>query len=217
MSNLLAIETAFLNNTQVKTAMQLTTIKQLKSAEKNAQKKKFDTSCAMSKLVYEAHEWFFNGEGKALAEREGIAWGKEEFALKVFGWQKSYFRKLIRTAQLDGSVIDRFNAECDTAESESKKVDRSIDGLLKFAKALENSSEANGEGSEGEGSEGEGGDISPSVERVPVLYTFAYKSPEGNNVSVRIDANGDVKTSNSRDEISNAIALFSAMLNKNNA
>ena len=199
--------------------MNLAKINQLKGAEKNAQKKKFETSCTMSKLVADAHEWFFNGEGKAIAEREGIAWSREEFGLKVFGWQKSYVRKMIRTALLEQSVVDSFNAECDRAESEQKKADRTIEGLLKYAKALESGSECGGEGEGEGGGEGEGdiGTASASVERVPVMYVFTYKSPEGNNVSVRIDANGGIKTSNSSEDILQAVTMFVAMLSKVNA
>jgi hypothetical protein len=206
MSNLLAIETAFLSNTQVKTAMQLTEINKLKTADRNAQKKKFETSCALSKLVSQAHDWFFIGEGKEIALREGIAWNKEEFGMKVFGWQKSYLYKLLKVSKIEADTITRFTNECDRLESEQKKTDRSVEGLLKFAKAVEGG-EGGGEGGEG----GEGGDIAPSVERAPVVFVFTYKSDSG-NVSVRVDANGGVKTSNTAEQIAEALSLFTAQL-----
>lgn len=209
---LLSIESAFLSQTEVKAALQLSEINKLKGAEKNAQKKKFATSCALSKLVAQATEWYFEGDGKTLAEREGITWNKEEFASKVFGWQKSYYHKLLRTAKLDDSVIDEFNTQCDSAEAEGKKSERTIEGLLKFSKAIGQRAESTE--SEGETAEGDGDMVAPapSVERVPVMFVFTYKAEDGSNVSVRVNADGSIKTANSPQEVLQALELFTSSI-----
>jgi hypothetical protein len=82
--------------------------------------------------------------------------------------------------------------------------------LLKFAKQVESGANAGGEG-ESEMSDPETmGE--PQVEtRVETILTFTYKNEAG-NVSVRIDANGLVKTTNSDEQIREAIAVLNFSL-----
>ncbi len=66
-----------------------------------------------------------------------------------------------------------------------------------------------GGSTESEGGEGESeSESEPQVEtRVETILTFTYKS-EGGNVSVRIDANGLVKTTNTDEQIAEAISVL---------
>lgn len=204
MSNLLSIETAFLNLPQVKQALNLQEIRAVQRTITNAKKKKFEQTLALSKLVTQAVAWFQSEEGQRACAEEGISWSNEEIGLKVFGWQKSFFYKVVKAGKLQEEVIETFKTKCDEAEAQGQEPNRSLEGLLKFAKQVETTSEAGGQGEEGE-SESEN---EPQIEtRVETILTFTYKS-EGGNVSVRIDAEGKVKTTNSDEQIREAIAVL---------
>lgn len=208
MSNLLSIETAFLNLPQVKQALNLSEIRAVQRTITNAKKKKFEQTLALSKLVTQAVEWFHSEEGKRACAEEGISWSNEEIGLKVFGWQKSFFYKVVKAGKLQAEIVDTFKAKCDEAEAQGQEPNRSLEGLLKFAKQVETGSQEGGQGEEGE-SESEN---EPQIEtRVETILTFTYKS-EGGNVSVRIDAEGNVKTTNSPEQIREAIAVLNFSL-----
>jgi len=214
MTNLLNIESAFLNNAQVKQALNLSEIKRLNATLSNGQKKKFATTLSLSAVVLQAFNWFNSGEAKQLMSEEGISWTAEDFANKVFGWQKSYFYKVIKAGKLTPEVINQFNAKCDEIEASGEEPNRSLEGLLKFAKAVEENTTAGGE-SDGE-SDGESESESASVEvRVPTILTFTFKPENDKNVAVRIDANGAIKTTNTNDEIFSAIQILLGQLANN--
>ena len=214
MSTLLEIEKAFLKNAQVQTAINLTEVRSIQKTIVNGQKKKFEATLKLSGLVVNAFNWFKTDEAKALMNEEGIIWTNEEFGNKVFGYQKSFFYKLVKAGGLDVQVVDTFNSKCDDVERQGQDANRSLEGLLKYAKAVENGQTEGGqtEGGEGEG-EGEGEETEPQVEvRTATIFTLTHKVEGGRNVSVRIDANGTATTNNSEDEIRQAIDfLFSTL------
>jgi hypothetical protein len=208
MSQLLSIETAFLSLPQVKQGLNLSEIRSVQRTITNAKKKKFEQTLALSKLVTQAVDWFQSEEGQRVCNDEGISWSNEEIGQKVFGWQKSFFYKVVKAGRLQPEVIESFNVKCNEVEAQGEEPNRSLEGLLKFAKQVEAGGNAESEGGQGEGeSESE-----PQVEtRVETILTFTYKS-EGGNVSVRIDANGLVKTTNSDEQIREAIAVLNFSL-----
>jgi hypothetical protein len=161
----------------------------------------------MSALVLKGFEWFQSEAGKAKLSEEGITWNTEEFASKVFGWQKSYFYKVVKAAKLAAEVVDEFKAKCDEVERNGEEPNRSLEGLLKYAKQLEEGAAAEG-GEEGE----EGAEVET---RVQTIFTMTMKHPDG-NISVRINDAGEVKTTNSKEQIIEAIAFLMASMNKNN-
>lgn len=216
MSNLLQIESALLNLPTVKAGLNINEIRRVRRSLTNAQKSKFTNTINLSKLVVKAHDWFTSDEGKAVFREEGVTWSNEDFGKKVFGWQKSYFYKVLKAGKLQDEVVDLFNAKCDEAEAAGQDPNRSLEGLLKFARAAAeaetNTAEGSGEG-EGEGSgegESEGNEAAVEV-RVPTILTLAFKASDlqlGRNVSIRVDVNGQVTTSNSEEEISLAIQFL---------
>jgi hypothetical protein len=201
-TTLLTIEESFLANAQVKQALNLTAIRSAQRTIVNAKKKKFDETLKMSKLVLSAFDWFTSEEGKLAASTQGISWSNEDFANKVFGFQKSYFYKLTRAGKIAEEVVSTFVAKCDEAETQGQDPDRSLAGLLKFAKVVETEAQGNGQG-EGEG-EGEGAEVET---RSATIFTLAFKREAG-NVSVRIDERGEVKTTNSAEDIAEAIQFL---------
>ncbi len=206
MSNLLSIESAFLNLPQVKQALNLQEIRAVQRTITNAKKKKFEQTLALSKLVTSAVEWFGSEDGKRACAEEGISWSNEEIGQKVFGWQKSFFYKVVKAGKLATEVVDTFKAKCDEAEAQGQEPNRSLEGLLKFAKQVETGSTAGGEGEDIEGGDAESNE--PQIEtRVETILTFTFKSESG-NVSVRIDSEGNVKTTNTAEQIAEAISVL---------
>lgn len=210
MSNLLSIESAFLSNANVKQALSLAEIRTAQRTLTNGQKKKFEQTLALSKLVLNAVNWFNSEEGKRICNEEGISWTNEEIGNKVFGWQKSFFYKVVKVAKLDEAVIDTFKTKCDQAEANNQDANRSLEGLLKFAKQSETVSEASGN----EDGETDGETTEAEVEiRTANIFSLSYKQEDG-NVTVKIDENGTVKTNNSIEEIKRAIDFLINSINQ---
>jgi len=220
MSNLLQIESALLNLPSVKAGLQITEIRRVQRTLTNAQKSKFNNTLTLSVLVVKAHEWFTSEEGKAVFREEGVTWSNEEFGKKVFGWQKSYFYKVLKAGKLSQDVIALFTTKCDEAEAEGNEPNRTLEGLLKFARAqAETEQSTKGGGSEGEGDgEGEGEGSAAEVEvRVPTILTLSFKAADlqlGRNVSIRVDVNGQVTTGNTEEEIALAIQFLQGALSQ---
>jgi len=206
MSNLLAIESAFLSLPQVKTALNLAEITRVQRGITNAQKQKFSSTMNLAKLAVSVVEWFASPEGQAIAQEEGISWNNEEIGAKVFGWQKSFFYKVLKAGKLDESIVNEFTAQCDDADRNGLNPDRSLAGLLKFAKSLQSS---NAGGSEGEGG-GKGGDTETAVAiRPETIFTLSYKRECGTIIAIKVNSNGEAKTENSRAELNQAIWFLS--------
>jgi len=205
MSTLLAIESAFLRLPEVSQALNLQEVRSIQRIIQNGQKKKFDQSLVLSYHVRTAFEWFQSENGKAKLSEEGITWTTEEFGQKVFGWQKSFFYKLVKVANVPQEVVETFKTKCDEVERSGEEPNRSVEGLLKFAKASE---ETNNEGAEGE--EGEVAEAEVET-RSETIFTLTFKQPDG-NISVRINALGELKTTNTRSQIEEAVAFLMSEL-----
>ena len=211
MQNLLSIESSFLNLPAVKQALNLTEIRSVQRTITNAKKKKFEQTLTLSKLVVNAVEWFSSEAGQRACAEEGITWTNEEIGQKVFGWQKSFFYKVVKAGKLQAEIVDTFTTKCNEAEAQGEDPNRSLEGLLKFAKQVETGTATGGNG-EGEGEENEGGEQTAEVEiRTATILVFTYKGEAG-NVSVRIDSEGNVKTTNTDEQIREAIAVLNFSL-----
>jgi hypothetical protein len=215
MSNLLSIEQAFLSLPQVKQALNLSEIRAVQRTIVNAKKKKFEQTLTLSKLVGSVVQWFGSEEGQRLCSEEGITWTNEQIGLKVFGWQKSFFYKVVKASKLKDEVIDTFKAKCDEAEAQGEEPNRSLEGLLKFAKQVENPAPASGQGEEGEG-EGEGSEAQVET-RAQVVLSLSYKV-NGQNLSVKVDTEGRVKVSGGELEaVNEAIEFLYRSINNQNS
>ena len=220
MSNLLSIESAFLNLPQVKSAINLSEIKRARKSIENAQKSKFNHTMGMANLVKSAVEWFESEDGKAVFAEEGIQWSKADFGLKVFGWQKSYFYKVVKVATLDERILAAFNTACDNLGSEAN---RSLAGLLEFSRDIDlDSLEHAEDATEEQIAEAEELAIAEAAsavqeERVETMFTMSWKNPEGRNVAIRVDANGQIITQNDSSEVSSAINFLSNAINNTRA
>ena len=211
--SLLTIEQNFLNLPQVKDALNLTEVKRTQRNINNAHKSKFNHTMKLTALIKSAVEWFESEDGKDALREEGIEWNKEDFGKKVFGYQKSFFYKLIKVGNLDERIVDAFNRKCDEIGSDAN---RSIAGLLDFSRDVDlDNLEVSEDATEEEITEAENEAIeSASVEqeRTNYLFVMTYKNPQGANLSVRIDEDGNV-SGNNLEEIANAITYLQNAIN----
>jgi hypothetical protein len=206
MSNLLAIETAFLSLATVKQSLNLGEIRSTQRVIANGQKKKFEQTLQLSKLVVSAVNWFASNEGKQVCTEEGITWTNEEIGNKIFGWQKSFFYKVVKAGKLESEVIESFNTKCTEIEASGSEANRSLEGLLKFAKQVNTATTENTD------SDSEQTEPQPEI-IVETIFTMTYKNTDGKKIAVRIDANGTIKTTNSRTEIAEALAYINSQFN----
>jgi len=138
MNHLLQIEQDFLTSSAVTSEINFASIFTAQANADNAQKAKFDKSIKLAEMVAKASAWFDKDETKAQLESNGIEWdSKETFFNRVFGWQKSFAYKMVRAGKLkieQGEVVTAFKRHCTAQENAGEGSNRSIAGLLKFAK-----------------------------------------------------------------------------------
>jgi hypothetical protein len=210
MQNLLTIEESFLQKSQVKQGLHLQELTTINRGLANAQKKKFEHTLALSKVALKSFEWFTSTEAQALCAEEGIVWNREAFAGKVFGVQNSYFGKLLKAGGLQAEVVDVFIAKCDEAERQKKNHDRTLAGLLKFAKAGIESEVVEPETEETDGDVEQGTETEATPQ---TIFTLSFKGLNG-NVAVRINEAGVIETTNTTEEIAQAIAFLTNSINQ---
>ena len=138
MQHLLQIEQDFLTSSAVTSEINFASIFTAQANADNAQKAKFDKSIRLAEMVANASAWFDKAETKAQLEANGIEWdNKETFFNRVFGWQKSFAYKMVKAGNIkidQGEVVTAFKRHCTAQENAGEGSNRSIAGLLKFAK-----------------------------------------------------------------------------------
>jgi hypothetical protein len=207
MEQLLTIEQNFLSLPTSKMGFNLTEVNKAKRLITNAQKSKFAHTMHLASCIKTAVEYFESPQCQALMQTEGISWNKEDLGIKVFGYQKSYFHKLLRASKVSEQILTAYNSKCD----EIADAERSIAGLLEFSKNVNVEVSADATAEEIEEATAEAIE-SASIERTPTIFTMSFKNPNGCNVAVRIDADGKLSTTNSTEDIMNAIAFLQAQL-----
>jgi hypothetical protein len=192
MSNLLAIESNFLRLPEVTAALRLQEVRSIQRTITNAKKKKFEQSLALSQHVAAAFAWFKSPEGKARFTEEGITWTAEDFGLKVFGWQKSFFYKMVKVAALPAEVVEQYSAQADSSGEDAQ---RSVEELLSYAKQVESNEQDGGQ---------------EAAPRPQVILSLVFNHPEG-KTTLKIDDAGQVKISGAH--IAEAIQFIQSSLN----
>lgn len=121
-----------------------TLISELNDTEKST----FDRQVKLAKIVFKGNEWFKSAEGQQQLEYCGIVLTKEEFMRDVFGYGKSFFYDMAKVGKLaeETAIVGKYKRECTQLENQNdKQAVRSVKGLLKFAKAVENGEDAEAE------------------------------------------------------------------------
>ena len=197
MRNLLSIESALFNEVSVANQIggSLREIESLISGVADAKKVKFDKSLQLSEIVVKSWKWFNSAQGKTQMDDYGVTWTKEDFYTKLYGWKKSFFYKMLKVGKLQNEqpeTVVQFKNAVAEADANGDSASMSVASLLKFA--------SNG----GETTE------TASSERASTVFTMTFKGET--NVSVRIDDQNKVISTNSRDEIIKAIEFLASKI-----
>jgi len=83
-------------------------------------------------------EWFSSEEGENACSEEGITWSNEDMRRKGYlDGKKRFSTKVVKAGKLQDEIVSTFNTKCNEAETRGEEPNRSLEGLLKFAKQVE--------------------------------------------------------------------------------
>lgn len=141
--NFTGIVSTMLNTPQTKKALALTAIKSLTAKVNDAEKQRFMNSLELAQMLAQTKPQF-EDFCKAVINKlkDGGATAsdlpkKDELIKLVYGFQKSFYYKLIKVGELPKNVVNKFIDKCDEAEADGKDFARSIEALNTWAKNFE--------------------------------------------------------------------------------
>ena len=171
-------------------ALQVTQVKNLQSKIEETAARKFAASVALSDCIRKGYNWLKSEEGKQFLKDKKV--GMDQLILEVYGFQKSFYYKLLKLGQLAferPEILERFTASVNEAKESNLGASLSIENALNFAKEVKGI-EA------GKGSEGSEGSEPKVTKDKPILVLTFDGRPIGiNSVSMRINSDGTLKTS----------------------
>ena len=218
MRNLLEIETGLLGSDAVKEGLQLSKVKSLQKHIKNADRTKFQKQLKLANVMREAKEWFDKDETQLLFADQGIVWSADELADKVFECQKSWMYKCIKASNVAEDVVEIFERQCKHLQDSGEKVKISIESLNQFAKAYAEDEYVNVADLQSTETDGVVEDtIADIVDEdatettSDTIFTLSFKTDSG-NVSVRYSHSEGLVTTNSNDDILDAIAFLTEQI-----
>lgn len=205
---LLPIERDFLALPAVKAALSLNDIRRGQRNVGNAQKRKFDHTIQLAAHVVAAYEWFKSPEGQAAFREQGLSWTMDDFAQKVFGWQKSYFHKVRKAGMLDARVVEAFVTKCMEIGDNAKQT---LAGLLEFSRDVDVDS-LDADATDEEVAEAIEEAAVPQREESTTMVTLSFRNPDGDNVAYRMETDGTLHTRNTKEQIIAVLALINASI-----
>ena len=221
MRNLLEIETGLLGSDAVKEGLQLSKVKSLQKHIKNADRTKFQKQLKLANVMREAKEWFDKDETQLLFADQGIVWSADELADKVFECQKSWMYKCIKASNVAEDVVEIFERQCKHLQDSGEKVKISIESLNQFAKAYAEDEDVNvadlqatdDSVAEDTTADSVAEDTTEDATETTsdTIFTLSFKTDSG-NVSVRYSHSEGLVTTNSNDDILDAIAFLTEQI-----
>jgi len=218
MRNLLEIETGLLGSDAVKEGLQLSKVKSLQKHIKNADRTKFQKQLKLANVMRESKEWFDKDETQLLFADQGIVWSADELADKVFECQKSWMYKCIKASNVAEDVVEIFERQCKHLQDSGEKVKISIESLNQFAKAYAEDEYVNVADLQSTETDGVVEDTIADIvaedateSTSDTIFTLSFKTDSG-NVSVRYSHSEGLVTTNSNDDILDAIAFLTEQI-----
>jgi len=186
---------------QQTSALNIKAINTIKNAIQTSDVKRFENSLHLAELIGKSHKWLKDAEGQALLKASAL--GMDAFILDVYGFQKSFYYKLVKAANVPADVLKEFRKQTEALKAKDLSAPLSIEALLKYASEakLETQAEAGESESEGE-SEGN----APEVKAKAVaVVTLAFKVEGLEAVALRINDDGQLITKASPEAIASAL------------
>ena len=141
--NIATIVNGMLATAPTKKALALTAIKSLTAKVNDAEKQRFMNSLELAQMLAQTKTQF---EDFCKAVINKLKDGgtpakdlpkKDELIKLVYGFQKSFYYKLIKVGELPKNVVNKFIDKCDDAEKDGKDFARSVEALNTWAKNFE--------------------------------------------------------------------------------
>jgi len=212
MRNLLEIETGLLALAGVQEGLQLTKVKSLQKSIKTAERTKFRKQLEMATLMRQGKEWFELPTTQILFSEQGIVWSADELADKVFECQKSWMYKCIKASNVAEDVVEIFERQCKHLQDSGEKVKISIESLNQFAKAYTEDEDVNVADLQATADSVVEDTTEDATETASdTIFTMSFKLQD-RNVAVRYSLSDGLVTTNSNDDILDAIAFLTEQL-----
>ena len=191
-------------NKKQESALNIKAVNTIKNAIQSSDAKRFENSLHLAELIGKSHKWLKDAEGQSLLKSSGL--GMDAFILDVYGFQKSFYYKLVKAANVPVDVLKEFRKQTEALKAKDLSAPLSIEALLKYASEakLEQQSEA-GEGGEGEAGEGGEGSAPEVKAKAVAVVTLAFKVEGLEAVALRINDDGQLITKASPEAIAAAL------------
>jgi hypothetical protein len=185
-------------NKQQQSALNIAKVQTIKNAIQTSDAKRFENSLHLAELIGKAHQWIKDAEGQSLLKSSGL--GMDAFILEVYGFQKSFYYKLVKASAVPAEVLSEFRKQTEALKAKDLSAPLSIEALLKYASEakLETQSEASEDGE----SEGSAKEVQA---KAAAVVTLAFKVEGLEAVALRINDNGELITKATPEAI--AVAL----------
>ena len=187
-----ALENAFFSLPEIKKEMHKNEIDGLTNQIKTLSSKCFTTSLELTRIVARVQN-YWKAEGKDKAKAFGMTADKHTLP-KRFNYSQQHWNVLANAGNVPETVVAEYVAYC-----EKGRVNPSIERMLEYYKKSVGKGQHDTDG-DGDG-DGDG-------KKVQTIFTLSYKTENG-NVSVRVDNLGKVTTSNTKEDIKNALIFLS--------
>jgi hypothetical protein len=188
---------------QQNTALNIKAINTIKANIQSSDAKRFENSLHLAELIGKAHKWIKDAEGQALLKSSGL--GMDAFILDVYGFQKSFYYKLVKTSNVAPELIAEFRKQTEALKAKDLSAPLSIEALLKYddEAKLEQQKKAQGEGEADD--EATIDEVTKVKAKAVAVVTLAFKVEGLEAVALRINNNGELITKSSPEAI--AVAL----------
>ena len=189
--------------------------------------KAFFSSVELGKLVADSVEYMKTVKAKEQMSNAGIKWTQLDLAEKGFGIKKAWFYKLVKVGKMDALMIMSFQEAIETLVKDGYNASLTVAELIKFSKLVIEGDYASAVAEyvanwiavdedafvgEVESEESEESEEDVQVEMLSDIFGMNFKDEDGDNVHVRVDASGRMMTTNSVEQIQEAIAYLTSKL-----
>lgn len=231
MRNVLEIETGFLSLDAVSKGLLVSEIKKANTSLANIKLRSLNKSIELGELFFKASDYFKSEEARELMLDNGITWTIKEMVKQVYDYSYSEFARKIQAYKLSlhDNLLDDFNTEAKQLRSLGYYIDASLKNFIKYGNKkledsdttllgvlyanedesrLETTSEQSDTEDVNENTTEDTANEDTAETTSDTVFTLSFKRDIGSNISVRVSHSEGLVTTNSRDEINDAISFL---------
>ena len=231
MRNVLEIETGFLSLDAVSKGLLVSEIKKANTNLANIKLRSLHKSIELGELFFRASEYFKSEEARELMLDNGITWTIKEMVKQVYDYSYTEFTRKITAykLRLHDRLFEEFNSEVKQLRSLGYNIHASLHNFIKYGKKkLEDSDTTllgvlypNGDEScaSATSEQSDTEDVNENTNEdtanedtaettSDTVFTLSFKRDIGSNISVRISHSEGLITTNTDDEIRDAISFL---------